>query len=640
MKLTKRLALDGIRKNKEVYLPYIFIYAFMVLSFSSILLLMNAETLKEFYGMNSVYNILKIAIYVMGIFSLIFLYYSDGFLLNKRLKEISLYAILGLDKRQLSKILALESLIISGLGILIGLISSTVIYKLIEALFLKIMKVDVDFDLSFSPRAYSISIGVFVGISLLILLTRIIKIKKKTILDLFKEEKTFKRPKGLIVSTIFAIILIGFGYYLAITMDNPLRALQAFFLAVILVMIGTFFLFSSLSIVILKLMKKSKSYYKTESFISISSLIFRLRSNAKGLASIAIMSTASIILLSSAITLYRSVEDVAARQYPRDVTVTSEDKSSLDKVKKIIQENDISPKNIQNYKDSMVAFEKDGQSLKARREGYAFQNPNDMENKAMGILVEVNDESIPEAPALKDGEFLLYKDSKLDDIEELDIDGRKLVKKENLKDYPYKNSGNSSIVSYMFDFYYILVDDLEKNVSKDLSDIVNVYNFDLSDEDMAIFREKTKEIQALYNIGFHDDFLLESYKLYGAIFFVGIFLGLIFMVATGLIIYYKQIQEGFADKSKYESLRKLGIDEEKIKKTIDKQVLVFFFLPLVVAGIHVGFAFKMISKIFVMLGSVNESIKITSFIIGFAIFAILYFIYYKISSRKYYKIIS
>ena len=640
MKLTKRLALDGIRKNKEVYLPYIFIYAFMVLSFSSILLLMNAETLKEFYGMNSVYYILKIAIYVMGIFSLIFLYYSDGFLLNKRLKEISLYAILGLDKRKLSKILALESLIISGLGILIGLVSSTVIYKLIEALFLKIMKVDVNFDLSFSPKAYGISIGVFVGISFLILLTRIIKIKKKTILDLFKEEKTFKRPRGLIVSTIFAIISIGFGYYLAITIDNPLRALQAFFLAVILVMIGTFFLFSSLSIVILKLMKKSKSYYKTESFISVSSLIFRLRSNSKGLASIAIMSTASIILLSSAITLYRSVEDVAARQYPRDVTVTSEDKSSLDKVKRIIQENDINPKNIQNYKDSMVAFEKDGQSLKARREGYAFQNPNDFDDKAMGIITEVEDGSIPEIENLKEDEFLLFKDGDLKEVSEIIINDKKLSKKSILKDYPYKNTGNSSIVSYMFDFYYIVVKDLDKNISKDVSDIVNVYNFDLSDEDMAIFREKTKEIQALYNIGFHDDFLLEGYKLYGAIFFVGIFLGLIFMVATGLIIYYKQIQEGFADKEKYESLRKLGIDEAKIKKTIDKQVLVFFFLPLIIAGIHVCFAFPMISKLFVMLGSVNDKIKITSYILGFVIFAILYLVYYKISSREYYKIIS
>ena len=640
MKLTKRLALDGIRKNKEVYLPYILIFSFMVFSLTSILLLMYSPSLDKFYSITSVRLVLQLAVYIMGIFSMIFLYYSDGFLLNKRLKEISLYAILGLDKRQLSKILALESLIISALGYLIGLISSTLIYKLLETIFLKIMLVEGDLNLSFAKEAYIISLIVFAAISLLILLTRIIKIKRKSILDLFKEEKTYKRPRGMVLSAIIALVLIGSGYYLALTMENPLRALSYFFLAVAFVMLGTFFLFSSLSIVILKLMKKSKSYYKTESFISVSSLIFRLRSNAKGLASITIMSTAAIILLSSAIALYRSVEDVAARQYPRDVGIVTADEYSINQVKEIIAENDIKPKNIQEYRNSMVAFEKDGKNLKVRREGYAFQNPNDMENKAMGILVEVNDESIPEAPALKDGEFLLYKDSKLDDIEELDIDGRKLVKKENLKDYPYKNSGNSSIVSYMFDFYYILVDDLEKNVSKDLSDIVNVYNFDLSNQDMAIFKEKTKEVQNEYGIGFHDDFLLEGYKLYGAIFFVGIFLGLIFVVATGLIIYYKQIQEGFADKSKYESLRKLGIDEEKIKKTIDKQVLVFFFLPLVVAGIHVGFAFQMISKIFVMLGSVNESIKITSFIIGFAIFAILYFIYYKISSRKYYKIIS
>lgn len=602
MKLTKRLALDGIRKNREVYLPYILIYAFMVFSLTSILLLMNADTLKDFYAMSSINYILKIAIYVMGIFSLIFLYYSDGFLLNKRLKEISLYAILGLDKKHLSKILALESLIISALGYLIGIISATVIYKLLETIFLKLMLMEGNFYLSFAKDAYIISFLVFAGISLLILLTRIIKIKRKSILDLFKEEKTFKRPRGMVLSAIVAIVLLGSGYFLAQTINNPLKALAYFFLAVVLVMIGTFFLFSSLSIVILKLMKASKSYYKTERFISVSSLIFRLRSNAKGLA--------------------------------------SSDEYSIDQVKKIIKDNNLEARNIQDYKNMPLAFEKDGDSFKAMREGYAFKNPNAMDDKAMGILVEVLDESIPEASNLKDGEFLLYKAPKLADLSELDINGQKLRKNSNIKDFPYKNSGNTSIVSYMFDFYYLIVKNLDEKLSIDENKIVHVYNFDLSDEDMRVFREKIKDIQNEFGIGFHDDFVLEGYKLYGAIFFVGIFLGLIFMVATGLIIYYKQIQEGFADKNKYQSLRKLGIGEEKIKKTIDKQVLVFFFLPLIVAGIHVAFAFRMISKIFVMLGSVNESIKITSFIIGFIIFALLYLIYYKLSSREYYKLIS
>ncbi len=640
MKLTKRLALDGIRKNKEVYLPYILIYGFMVFSFTSILLLMNADTLKDFYAMSSIYYILKIAIYVMGIFSLIFLYYSDGFLLNKRLKEISLYAILGLDKKHLSKILALESLIISALGYLIGIISASVIYKLLETVFLKLMLMEGNFYLSFARDAYIISFLVFTGISLLILLTRIIKIKRKSILDLFKEEKTFKRPRGMVLSAFVSLILLGSGYYLAQTINNPLRALTYFFLAVVLVMIGTFFLFSSLSIVILKMMKASKSYYKTERFISVSSLIFRLRSNAKGLGSITIMSTAAIILLSSAISLYRSVEDVGSRQYPRDVGLSSVDEYSINQVKKIIKDNNLEAKNIQDYKNMPLVFEKDGDTFKARRERYAFENPNAMDDKAMGILVEVNDGSIAGVSNLKDGEFLLYKSPKLADLSELDINGQKLRKKSDIKDFPYKNSGNTSIVSYMFDFYYLVVRNLDEKLSMDENKIVHVYNFDLSDEDMVIFKEKTKDVQNEFGIGFHDDFVLEGYKLYGAIFFVGIFLGLIFMVATGLIIYYKQIQEGFADKNKYQSLRKLGIGEGKIKKTINKQVLVFFFLPLVVSGIHVGFAFKMISKIFVMLGCVNESIKITSFIIGFVIFALLYLIYYKLSSREYYKLIS
>lgn len=639
MKLTKRLALDGIRKNKEVYLPYILIYGFMVFSFTSILLLMNADTLKDFYAMSSIYYILKIAIYIMGIFSLIFLYYSDGFLLNKRLKEISLYAILGLDKKHLSKILALESLIISALGYLIGIISASVIYKLLETIFLKLMLMEGNFYLSFAKDAYIISFLVFAGISLLILLNRIIKIKRKSILDLFKEEKTFKRPRGMVLSAFVSLILLGSGYYLAQTINNPLKALSYFFLAVVLVMIGTFFLFSSLSIVILKLMKASKSYYKTERFISVSSLIFRLRSNAKGLGSITIMSTAAIILLSSAIALYRSVEDVGSRQYPRDVGLSSVDEYSIDQVKKIIKENNLEAKNIQDYK-AVFAFEKDGKNFNTSKESYVFDKANSLDHKSMGILVEVNDESIPETSGLKDGEFLLYKDPKLADIPELNINGKTLRKKADIKDYPYKNSGNNSILSYMFDFYYLIVKKLDQSFSVGDNKIVHVYNFDLSDEDMKVFKKKTKDVKNEFGIGFHDDCILEGYKLYGAIFFVGIFLGLIFMVATGLIIYYKQIQEGFADKNKYRSLRKLGIGEEKIKKTIDKQVLVFFFLPLIVAGIHVAFAFRMISKIFVMLGCVNESIKITSFIIGFVIFAILYLIYYKLSSREYYKIIS
>ncbi|UHR02639.1 ABC transporter permease [Peptoniphilus sp. GNH] len=639
MKLTKRLALDGIRKNKEVYLPYILIFSFMVFSLTSILLLINSPSLDEFYKITSVRLVLQIAVYLIGIFSLIFLYYSDGFLLNKRLKEISLYAILGLDKKQLSKILAFESFIISTLGILVGLLSSTLIYKLLESMFLKIMKFHADFSIHFSPSSYFISIVVFASISFLILLTRVIKIRRKSLLELFKEEKTFKRPRGMVISAIIAVVLIGYGYFIAQTIDNPLKTISYFFLAVVLVMIGTFFLFSSLSIVVLKIMKKSKSYYKPESFISISSLIFRLRSNAKGLASITIMSTAAIILLSSAIALIRSVDDMAARQYPRDVGINSGDAYSIDQVKKIIKENNLHAKNIQDYKNVILAFEKDGKTFKAMRKSYAFENPKKIDDKAMGIVVESHDGSISEASKLKDGEFLLYKDSKLADFSELNIKGKKFIKKVNLMDYPYKNSGNTSILSYLFDFYYIVVKNLDENLNIDGNKIVSVYNFDLSNDDMAIFKEKTKDIQNEFGIGFHDDFLLETCKLYGAIFFVGIFLGLIFMVATGLIIYYKQIQEGFADKNKYKALRKLGIGEGKIKKTIDKEVSVFFFLPLIVAGTHVTFAFKIISNIFVMLGVVNDSLKITSFIIGFVIFALLYLIYYKLSSRAYYKII-
>src|SRR5699024_5807830 len=212
MKLTKRLALDGIRKNKEVYLPYILIYGFMEFSLTSILLLINSHSLDKFYKITSVRPVLQITVYVMGIFSLIFLYYSDGFLLHKRLKEVSLYAILGLDKKHLSKILALESLIISALGYLIGIISATVTYKLLETTFLKLMLVEVNFYLCFAKNAYIIIFLVFVGISLLILLTRIIKIKRKSILDLFKEEKTFKRPRGMVLSAIIAIALLGSGY--------------------------------------------------------------------------------------------------------------------------------------------------------------------------------------------------------------------------------------------------------------------------------------------------------------------------------------------------------------------------------------------------------------------------------------------
>lgn len=637
MKLIRRLALDGIRKNKAVYFPYIIIYAFMVLSFNSILLLNDSKAISGFPGMGGISTTLQFSALIIGIFALIFLYYSDSYLLNKRLKEISLYAILGLRKGQLVKILAFEELIISMISIGLGLFSSGLLYKVLEGIFLRIMKMEADFSLSLSPEAFIKTSLLFFLIGLLILITRAIKIKRKPILDLFKEEKTFKRPKGLILSSILALALIGAGYSIALTVDNPIAALKMFFFAVFLVMVGTFFLFSSLSIVILKFMKKSKSYYKAENFISVSSLIFRIRENSKGLASITIMSTAAIILLSSAITLYRNIENTAKAQYPRDVVMTDTDRSKILSLKDLMKEEGISPNNEMDYSMITAGLKKEGSKGIHKKEGNLYLNPDGKDGLVVGFYHEIFDSSLKDISDLKDGEYLLYRKDKNKDLKSIDIDGTVIRKKSDLEDFAYKGLGNAIVLSEGFESYYIITKDLEKIRDRTGDKLVYNYYFDLNDKDMAKLKDLTEDD---FLLGYHDDFLKESYKFYGAIFFVGIFMGLIFMLGTGLIIYYKQIQEGQADKDKFMSLRRLGIGEEKIKRTIDKQVKTFFFLPLLVAGIHTAFAFPIIAKLFISLSVIDMAIKISSFVVGYLIFAVFYFIYYRLSSRTYYKLIS
>ncbi|WP_061994358.1 ABC transporter permease [Clostridium sp. ATCC 25772] len=641
-----KLAISNIRKNSKTYIPYIITCICSIMMFYIMSSISKNPGLDQVPGSDSLKSMLSFGTVVIGIFSTIFLFYTNSFLIKRRKKEIGLYNVLGLSKKHIAKVLFLENIFIASISFIFGLTSGIILDKFMFLLFLKVLNFPVAFGFYISKISIVRTLILFIGIFFMTLMANLFEIKRSNPTELLKGgQHGEKEPKTKWIMTIIGVVALGAGYGIALYVKSPLSALQLFFTSVILVIIGTYALFTAGSIALLKLLRRNKKfYYKTSNFVSVSGMIYRMKQNAVGLANICILSTAVLVMLSTTVSLYVGVEDVLRNRYPREVLInTSEvEKSQREKIDRIvdseIKENNIVEKNRVNYLEYTIPCVKE-------------------EDKFLVIKDDLLDSDVCfiNAVPLSDYNRLENKNVNLGDDEVIIFsEGKKKYGKDSItiNDKTYKvkeeidklESISGSFTDIVESYIVISKDinnicDLNKKrkgyivgfdvngKSNDMITISNKLNKKFDENNMAVTAESIESNKK--------DFL----SLYGGLFFLGIFLGILFLMATVLIIYYKQISEGYDDKERFEIMQKVGMSKVEIKRTIRSQVLMIFFIPITFSVIHIVFAFPIITKLLAVFMLTNVALFRITTLITILVFTIIYFIIFALTTRTYYKIV-
>ena len=671
-----KLAFDGIRKNKIMYLPYILKSIGMVMMYYIILFLQFSQNIKDAVQSSTAADILGLGSWVIAIFACIFLFYTNSFLIKRRKKEFGLYNILGMDKHNLSKIIFWETLIIAVISLAVGLAAGIAFSKLAELIFLRILKCDVTFNLSICPQGLGLCAAVFAVIHILLFFNSLRQVQFSSAISLVKSEQTGEKPpKGNWVLGILGVLLLAGAYYLALGIKEPLQAMLLFFVAVVMVIIGTYLIMIAGSVLFCRLLQKNKKYYyKSNHFVSVSSMVYRMKRNGAGLASICILATMVLVMISSTTSLYFGEENALTSRYPREINIsfTTLDtqiykNGQSDKIRAEIDE--IAKKHNANAHNSLSylagvlsGMVTDGKVETDVRNVYSgavdynrvfqfnFVSIDDY-NKVMGTDYKLND-----------GEAMIYlfrKDSGFSGNEISFNRGPsfKIVKK--LDKFISQSDAAMTIVPTMA----IFVNDIDKATQgmtdethqNDSEPVVNFkwnYGFDTGlseDEQIALSKDITSYLTdmrvdskdvLISEVESREQNRVDFYALYGGLFGLGIILSIVFIFAAVLIIYYKQISEGYEDQSRFEIMQKVGMTKKEIRKSINSQLLTVFFLPLIFAGMHLAFAAPIIKKLLLIFNLTNLNLFIITVLISFAAFALFYMIVYKITSNAYYKIVS
>ncbi len=639
-----RLAAMNIKNNSKTYFPYIITCICTIAMFYIMHALSINKGLDGMSGSEALKSILSLGTTVIAIFSAIFLFYTNSFLIKRRKKEIGLYNVLGLEKKHIAKVLLFECIFTSVISLSAGLIAGIILNKLMFLLLLKILNFKVAFGFYVSMPSVIKTLILFTGIFFLTLLSDLFQITMSNPIELLKgTQNGEKEPKTKWIITLIGVIALGTGYGIAINVEAPLSALRLFFGAVILVMIGTYALFTSGSIVVLKALRKNKRfYYKTENFISVSGMMYRMKQNAVGLANICILSTAVLVLVSTTVALYVGMEDVIKTRFPRNIIMSApkiieNQAQRLDGILEAESKNsgiDIKNK-ISYWNNSFPVTKKDGK--------FSITSNMDMSsNVNMITLIPISDYNRLEGKniTLEGDEVLLYSKAKNLDKNSITIDNKTFRIKQVL-DKPV--AGMENQMDDIVDNYILFTNDINAVGKNGLKEYLIGVDVQGSDKDILSLAnklsDKFKENSINVNIDSSAGSKQDLFMLYGGLFFIGIFLGALFLMATVLIIYYKQISEGYDDKERFEIMQKVGMSRGEIKKTIRSQVLMVFFLPLATAIIHIAFAFPMITKLLAVLNLKNVSLFMQSTVMTILVFAVIYAIVFSITARAYYKIV-
>ena len=658
-RLTNKLAVSNLIKNRKLYYPF----ALAVLLAVTITYLFYSLTLNpnigNIRGGTTIQATLGFGMVIVTLASAIIVLYANSFVMKNRSKELGIYGMLGLEKRHLISMVFKELLIFGSLTLTAGLGLGALFDKLIFALLLKLMKMKVELVSTFQPIVFILVLIVFGAIFLGLIFINAFRIARMNALQLSREKASGeKKGRFLGLQTILGLISMGAGYYLAVTVENPLSAVLIFFVAVLLVILGTYLLFNAGITVFLQILKKNKRYYyQPNNMISVSNLIFRMKKNAVGLATIAILSTMVLVTMSAATSIFKGSETFKKVMNPHDFGITGQNVEKED-INKLLDQY-ASDKGLTVTKKEVLTYSNFGVANQEGTKLTIFEKgQNRVQPKTIFMVFDQKDyeNMTGQKLALSGKEVGLFtKNKELQGQKELTLnDQTYTIKEEIKKDFILEHVPNQYNI-LTSDYNYLVVPDLKAFLDQHPnSSIFNQYyggmNVTASEEeqlkladDYSKFlddfnRESSKEGSFIYGSNLADSSAQMS-AFFGGTFFIGIFLSIIFMVGTVLVIYYKQISEGYEDRERFIILQKVGLDQKQIKQTINKQVLTVFFLPLLFAFLHLAFAYHMLSLILKVIGVLDATMMLTVTLSICAIFLIVYVLIFMITSRSYRKIV-
>ena len=660
-----KLAVNGIRKNARLYVPYLLTCAGMVMMFYIVSYLQDTPVLAGIRGGEEMQAMLSLGSGVMGVFGAIFLLYTNSFLIRRRKREFGLYNMLGMGKGNIARVLFWEALLVLAGTMVIGLAVGVAVSKLAELLLVNIMHGNVTFTFTVSPRAMLLTAAVFCVIHVLLLIKALLQIRTASAVNLLRSESAGEKPpRANWVLAILGLILLAVAYYLAVTIKQPLSAMAMFFVAVILVILATYLLFIAGSVAICRMLQKNRRYYyKARHFVSVSSMAYRMKRNGAGLASICILSIMVLVTVSSTTGLYFGSEDSLRSRYPRDITLIAkaEDVSMLSDEKRdaarelvdaYVAEHDATAHNFRDFRVVSVTG--------AMKDGAITTDPQEAGlHITDSTIYQVNFLPLPDYNRICGTNETLADDEALISLkrgdygwDSISVDS-KVAYRTRKAPVVFQESGMAAVD--VVDTIYVAVNDLQglqpllqgdNRFSQQWE-----YGFDsaLSDEDQC---EMTHQMDVelsdgLHRLGMKYVYLegmaenrYDFYGTYGGFFFLGILLSIVFLFAAVLIIYYKQISEGYEDQKRFEIMQKVGMTRKNIRKSINSQLLTVFFLPLVGAGVHLAFAFPMIRRMLILFNLTNTRLLVETTGITFLAFALIYTLVYRKTSNAYYAIVS
>lgn len=669
-----RLAFDGIRKNKRLYLPYILTQIGMIMMYYIVIFLRYGESLKGTFGEGTVSIVLMLGGWVIAIFACIFLFYTNSFLIRRRKKEFGLYNILGMDKKNISILLFWESLITSAISLFCGLVLGVALSKLAELGLVKaIGGTDISYVFHVSPTAILLTVGVFAVIFLLLFINSVRQIMGASAVTLIRSENLGEKPPKAnpLLGIIGAALLIG-AYITAVVITEPLSAILVFFIAVIMVIIGTYLLMIFGSVLLCRFLQKRKNYYyKPNHFISVSSMTYRMKRNGAGLASVCVLATMVLVMISSTTCLLFGTEDSVNTRYPRDIvlstgfdTIDGLDDSNLKKVAAGVDSLAASHKanasNFASYRSVVtVGTIPDGGKLVAGGTGVTIGSNSNAYICFDVVPIEDYNAVMGTNETLAPDEVIVYGYRMKYKYDTVTLgDGKTYKVKKTADSFLIDGDSAVNIASSIYIFvpdFKSAATDFAKPENRNGVRTVNYKYFRFFDTELDTAGERalcndyidaTKPAMSSYgnmitfsidsgNVG-RDDY----YSAFGSLFYLGVMLSIVFIFAAVLIIYYKQVSEGYEDQSRFEIMQKVGMTKKEIRKSINSQLLTVFFLPLAGAGLHMIFASIIIRRILLTFNFNNPVLFAVTTLVCFVVFALFYTLIYRVTSNAYYKIVS
>jgi putative ABC transport system permease protein len=651
-----KLALTNIKKNGKFYFPYLLTCIGTVMMFYIMCFLSTNEGISTMRsGGQYLQTIMFFGTIVIGLFAGIFLFYTNSFLIKRRKKEFGLFNILGMDKRNLARVIGIENIIIAFIGLVGGFLCGILFSRLMVMLLIKILQFQIQFNYNISSFSIITTLLVFSGFFILIYLNTLRQIHFAHPIELLYGSNVGERePKAKWVLALLGLIFLAAGYAIAILTESPLSAIGLFFVAVIFVIIGTYLLFIAGSIALLKILKKNKNYfYTTKHFISVSSMMYRMKQNAVGLANICILSTMVLVMISTTISLYLGYEDTLRNMFPRNIEIamygvsSSDTKLLTEKIEDIISDSSVNVIDPIHYEYVNYTVTQEGNVLSFFGNGIGTEGI-----LAYFITVDEYNRSQNTSASLNNNELLMYGAENTINNKEIYFNHIKYNIKEQLSDL---DISQYSELNYTSSYYVFImptsssIEDIYRSMHNANDGLSYYYGFDINgsgDNIIASYNKIDNSIKTLNGIEYESSYVrcVESVRneflsIYGGLFFLGIFLGLLFLMATVLIIYYKQISEGYDDKARFEIMQKVGMSRSEVKSSVNTQVLTVFFLPLIVAVIHILAAFKMITKLLALFGLTNISLFALCTLTTLLVFSMIYTAVYLLTAKVYYRIV-